>query len=253
MGASAMQAGRAAVARVGRPPSVTVPQIVAAALELGLENTSLKQIADHLGIGLATLYRHVGSRDELVRLASFELTLQRQLPDGADSHWTMVAKRYGDTLLASLVAEPQLLIELQRGRLGPHAEVDLLDQFLALITRQGFSVDEGVQLFHAIGTLAIGYATGQTGFRAAEASAEPWKMVTRRVLGSRDEDELPFVRKAFPRFIEPDMGQWQFALRCLLAGVALARGETLPEALIPVSKPAATRAVSIKRKSRAVG
>lgn len=237
--------------RVGRPPSVTVPQIIAAALELGLDNTSLKQIADHLGIGLATLYRHVGTRDELLRLASFELMLRRQLPAGQHAHWSEVALRYADTLLQSFIAEPQLLSELQRGRLGPHAEVDLLEQFLGEIARHGFGIDEGVRLFHAIGTLAIGSATGMTGFRAAETAGQSWKLETRRVLGTRDDDELPLVRRAYPHFVEPSIEQWQFTIRNLLAGVAASRGEVLPSD--PISKPAAARAVPLKRKSRAAG
>jgi len=250
---AAVQPGRTTKPRVGRPPSVTVPQIVAAALQVGLDNLSLKQVADHLGIGLATLYRHVGSRDELVRLASFELTLQRQLPAGVDTHWAVVAQRYAETLLQSLMNEPQLIAELQRGRLGPHAEVDLLEQFLGVITRQRFSVEEGVRLFHSLGALVIGTATGQVGFRAAQAAGEPWKLATRRVLGTRDDDELPLVRRAFPLFIEPSPEQWQFALRCLLAGVAAARGETLPADLIDLPRAATARAVPIKRKGRTAG
>lgn len=242
---------RVGTARVGRPPSVTVPQIIAAALDLGLDNTSLKQIADHLGIGLATLYRHVGTRDELLRLASFELMLRRQMPVAESAHWSEVATQYAETLLQSFIAEPQLIAELQRGRLGPHAEVDLLEKFLGVITQHGFGIDEGVRLFHAIGTLVVGTATGMTGFRAAEAAGEPWKLETRRVLGARDDDELPLVRRAYPQFVEPGLEQWQYTIRNLLAGVAASRGEILPA--MPNQKPAAARAVPIKRKSRAAG
>jgi AcrR family transcriptional regulator len=248
MSAAAIKAGRgqAAAARVGRPPSVTVPQIVAVALELGLDNLSLKQVADRLGVGLATLYRHVGTRDELLRLASFELMLRRQAPVAESAHWSEVARQYAETLLQSFLAEPQLITELQRGRLGPHAEVDLLEQFLGTITQHGFSIDEGVRLFHAIGTLVVGTATGMAGHRASEAAGESWKLETRRVLGARDDDELPMVRRAYPQFIEPGVAQWQFAVRSLLAGVAAARGEELPADLL--TKPAAARAVSIQRK-----
>jgi len=238
--------GQAAAPRVGRPPSVTVPQIVAVALELGLDNLSLKQVADQLGIGLATLYRHVGTRDELLRLASFELMLRRQAPVAESAHWSQVAMQYAESLLQSFIEEPQLITELQRGRLGPHAEVDLLEKFLRVITQHGFSIEEGVRLFHAIGTLVVGTATGMTGNRAAESSGESWKLETRRVLGARDDDELPLVRRAYPQFIDPGIGQWQYTIRGLLAGVAAARGETLPADT--TLKPAADRAVSIKRK-----
>ena len=64
--------------RVGRPPRVSVPAIIQAALEIGLEQASLKQIAEKLGVAPATLYRHVRNRNELLRLAAFELTLARR-------------------------------------------------------------------------------------------------------------------------------------------------------------------------------
>jgi AcrR family transcriptional regulator len=223
---------RRAAAPRGRPPRVTIQQIVKGTLRLGLDNLSLKQLADHLGIGLATLYRHIGSRDKLLRLASLELMLQRQLPTD-EAHWAVIAHRYAETLLQALVAEPQLITQLQRGHLGPHADIDVLDQFLVLLTRRGFSVEEGVLLFNSIMMLLVGAATGQIGARAAEETGESWKRAARRALSEREEDEVPLVRRAFPQFIEASPELWQFALRCLLAGVAAARGERLPNELLP--------------------
>jgi AcrR family transcriptional regulator len=238
---------RSAVPR-GRPPSITLPQIVEGALRLGLDNLSLQQLADHLGVGLATLYRHIGSRDKLVRLASLELMLQRQF-SADDADWAVIAHRYAETLLQALVAEPQLITELQRGRLGPHADIDVLDQFLTLLTCRGFSVEEGVRLFNSISMLLVGAATGQIGSRAAEEAGESWKLAARRALSERDDNELPLVRRAFPQFVEPSPELWQFALRSLLAGVAAARGERLPDELLPKSAKRPAESVKCERRT----
>lgn len=214
-------------ARVGRPPRVSVAAIIEAAREIGLERVTLKEVAERLGVALATLYRHVKNRDELVRLAAFEAALERRLPDSAHAHWTELATRYAETLFESFVAEPQMIAELLKGRIGPHAEVDVLEQFLTEITKHGFSEEEGVQLFHAIGTLTIGAAAGAIGWKASRSAGMPWTTSLRHTLAERDAEELPRVRRVFPRALDTDPHQWRPALDALLAGVAAAREETL--------------------------
>lgn len=215
-------------ARVGRPPRVSVQSIIVAALDIGLEHASLKQIADRLNVAPATLYRHVRNRTELLRLAAFELTLARRLPQGAAEHWSQLATRYAETLFESFCAEPQLMTELLKGRLGPHAEIDLLEQFLQTITQHGFDVQHGVWLFHSIGTLMLGAAAGAIGLQASRDTGHPWAAAMRTALDSRDADDLPHVRQVFPQAIEQQPHHWLPALQALLAGVATLRGERLP-------------------------
>lgn len=215
--------------RVGRPPRVNVQAIINAALEIGLEQASLKQIAEKLNVAPATLYRHVRNRSELLRLAAFELTLARRLPSGNSEHWSDLATRYAETLFESFIAEPQLMNELLKGRLGPDAEVDLLEQFLAAIRRHDFSPEQGVRLFHSIGTLMLGAAAGAIGLQASRDSDRPWSKAMHELLARRDSDELPNVRQVFPQSIDRQPHDWLPALRALLVGVAALRGETLPE------------------------
>jgi AcrR family transcriptional regulator len=219
----------ARTARVGRPPTIHVDDIIAAALELGLEDVTLKQIADHLGVAIATLYRHVAGRDELVRLAAFQLTLRRELPDAGAAHWSELATRYAQTLYASFLAEPQLIGELLKGRLGPHAEVDVLEQFMAAMKAHGFSELDSAQLFHALGMITIGAAAGAIGKSAADAGGTPWRRAMQRTLAERDADELKRVRRVLPVVMELDPIPWVPTLQRLLEGIAAARGEKLPK------------------------
>ncbi|MGH8456872.1 MAG: TetR/AcrR family transcriptional regulator, partial [Stenotrophobium sp.] len=222
----------AQTARVGRPPRVNAQAIIAAALEIGLDRVTLKQVADHLDVAVATLYRHVSNRDELVRLAAFQLTLARGLPDGANGHWSELATRYAESLFESFLAEPELINQLLKGELGPHAEVDVLEQFLGAISEHGFSEIEGVQLFHAIGMVTIGAAAGAIGLNASRSAGKPWDAAMRRTLGERDPDELPQVRRVLPDALNLDPIPWLPTLQRLLAGIAAARGEVLPRAAL---------------------
>src|SRR3546814_10816568 len=158
-GRKQMRAGThgAAIARVGRPPAVSVQAIIAAAIELGLDTVTFKQIADRLGVAQATLYRHVHNRDELVRLAAFQITLARRLPDGAHEHWSELAERYAQSLFEAFVGEPQLIAELLRGRLGPHAEVHILEPFGEAPGAPGFTLTEhAISEKHRVGKQSVG-------------------------------------------------------------------------------------------------
>lgn len=219
----------AAAARVGRPPAVSVQAIIAAAIELGLDTVTFKQIADRLGVAQATLYRHVHNRDELVRLAAFQITLARRLPVGEHEHWSALAERYAQSLFEAFVGEPQLIAELLRGRLGPHAEVDILEQFVEALGEHGFTVNESATLFHSLGMLTLGAASGAIGLNASIQSGEPWHRLMRTTLAERDDDELPHARAVLTNIAESTLLiDWRDALRSLLAGVAAARGEQLP-------------------------
>lgn len=216
--------------RVGRPPRVNLQLIVDAALEIGLDRVSLPMVAERLGVGSSTLYRHVRNRDELLRLATVRLAMERRLPSAADLHWSQLAARYADNLFESLAREPLVIQELMRGRLGPDIEVDYLEPFLAAMHQHGFSPAEGLHLFRAIGMLTVGAAVAATAQRArADAGDEQDAFV--RALSERPSDELPLIRAALAAQVELGASDWRMLLQHLLAGVARARGETLPPQL----------------------
>jgi AcrR family transcriptional regulator len=52
--------------RVGRPPSIDRSMIADAAAEIGLENLTMKAVAERLGVSVTGLYHHVAGRDDLM-------------------------------------------------------------------------------------------------------------------------------------------------------------------------------------------
>ena len=73
----------------GRKPALSVPVIVAAAIEVldeaGFAGLSMRRVADRLGTGAASLYAHVSGREELLELVFDALVGQVRLeePDPA--------------------------------------------------------------------------------------------------------------------------------------------------------------------------
>lgn len=221
---------RVSAPRLGRPPAVTVPAIVAAAIELGLETVTLKQIAKRLGVAQATLYRHVHNRDELMRLAAFQLLLDREVPSGGLEHWSSLAERYAESLFKTFVAEPQIVSELLKGRLGPHLEVDILEQFIEAMQGQGFTLEDAAALFHSIGLLAVGAASGAIGLKASSRTGQSWARAMHKTLAERGRDELTLTRGMLQAAPEISLSvDWRRTLRALLTGVATLRGEQLPK------------------------
>ncbi len=222
---------------VGRPRSLTMLRIIETAIELGLKELNMKALAAALEVNVVTLYRHVGSRDELMRVAVMHLMLQRQLGQGAGEHWAEIAIHYAGNLFELFRAEPGLLVELLNGNLQPHSEIDVLEQFLQAMASHGFSFEDGLRLHREIGLIVLGSAMGITGMQAAEERGDSWQDDFVQTLKKRDASELQAVRQVLDSFIAYDPHLWLKTLKTLLAGIALERGETLPdlEALSPIA------------------
>ncbi|TLG04210.1 TetR/AcrR family transcriptional regulator [Nocardia cyriacigeorgica] len=73
-------------------PKLTKAAIVDAAIELadsdGLDALSMRRIADRLGVGAMSLYRHVTNKDELIAAMTDEVAGRYPYPSTAERNWT---------------------------------------------------------------------------------------------------------------------------------------------------------------------
>lgn len=217
---------------VGRPALVDAQAIFDAALAIGLDQVTMKGVADRLGVGISTLYQYVKNRSELVRLAALRQIMTRSPPHSADRHWAEVAMRYAENLLKTLVDEPQLIVELMKGGLGPQMESDILERFLGEIRPHGFEPPDGIRLYRSLSMVTIGAAVGASNYATAEAAGRPHRQEIERILAERGAAELPLIREASAEYQREDIQIWFTALHELLAGVAASRNETLPPAFV---------------------
>jgi AcrR family transcriptional regulator len=214
---------------VGRPARIDLKAIVDVALQIGLDRVTMKAVAERLDVGIATLYQHVRSRDDLIRMGALRLSLTRRTPEDSNQHWAELATQYARSLYEMLVAEPQLIAELMKGGYGPDTEIDFLEQFLAAMQSRGFSPQDGVRLYRGLSILAMGAAVAEAHYQAIRRAGTNLSTAVRRALAEREETELPLLRSVLDAYIDYDADQWLGSVRELLASTAAARGETLPE------------------------
>src|SRR5690606_37828697 len=75
--------------RVGGPPRIDRAAIARAVTEIGLDEVTVKRVADHLGVSVPGLYHHVRGRDDLLRLAAEHSLARLRLPEDRGQHWAV--------------------------------------------------------------------------------------------------------------------------------------------------------------------
>ncbi|MFJ6439619.1 TetR/AcrR family transcriptional regulator [Streptomyces sp. NPDC091649] len=165
----------------GPAPERSRAQITGAALALadaeGLAAVSMRALAQRLGTGPASLYRYVGSRDELLDLmadaVAGELDLSR--PTGGD--WLDDLVGLALQSRAAHLRHPWLAdLNDRRGEvLGPHA-IDYLDHALAILAPAPGTAGQKLEAIGLLGGLAVLFArretaaTGAVGDPSAQAA-----------------------------------------------------------------------------------
>lgn len=104
---------------------------------MDLASISMKDLADRLGVGVATLYRYVSDRTELVRLASARAA-HRTFPRDTGQPWPELLTGYAESIYSALSVSPMLLHAYVDGHIGPELEIEFADSFLAAMKKRGF-------------------------------------------------------------------------------------------------------------------
>jgi len=207
----------------GRPARISPKHIVDAAIGIGLARVTIKEVADRLGVTAPALYRHIKSRDELVKLAAIELAVRRPQADGAAQHWQDVVRGCARGMIELFVAEPQLIWEVMNGTLGPDDEMDFVEQFLAAMVPHGFEPAEAIRIHHSIAMLAIGAAVSAIAMKSGYAGRLSHEAAIRKALARRRRTELPLIRRALPAYLDIDPNQWNVLVDALIASIQKGR------------------------------
>ena len=215
----------------GRPP-LDRQRLVTAALELldqvGLDNLTMRRLADHLGVRSASLYWHVRDKDQLLDLLADQMCAEI-VPPPPSGDWRAdlmsLAQVYRAVLLGHRDAATVLATTLP---LGPN-RLRLADWMLNVLLQEGFSEPVAARA----GLLWTDYVTN---FVLEETRA---KHVARLFSGPEHPDALAAVRGWFEslppdeypalvrlaRYLtEPDAAaRFTFGLHVLLDGLAAQR------------------------------
>ena len=138
---------------LGRGRGLSIEQICQAALgivdEGGLRELTMRRLADELGTGPASLYRHVPSRDDLLVEVADLVLGELDAPDPA-LHWRDAVEQLAHDLRRVLVGHRGLVvISSHAPLLGPNA-MRIREFFWSVMDRDGCSPEFAVQTYAAV-------------------------------------------------------------------------------------------------------
>jgi AcrR family transcriptional regulator len=224
MGVARTPAAKAQPARRGRPRRLELDEVIRAALAVGLHQLTMAAVANRLGVGPAVLYGYVGSRDELVQLATAHAAQRNRFPVDEGQPWSMWILEYARALFEVLTMEGQLLESWLVGGQSPVVEVDAAETWLQVLTSRGFTGEAALQLRRAVSHLVVGAAASLKHSRALEAKGQARPLSAKQAVLSRPPEETRLLRQFADVFArEMNEHNWEFSLFLLLKGAASER------------------------------
>jgi AcrR family transcriptional regulator len=215
---------------VGRPRRLTLDALLDAAAELGEDAVTMKRLSEHLGVGVATLYRYVPDRDALLRLLAGRRSY-RKPPRDEGQGWQHLVLGYADSIHSSLTSQPGLLRAYLDGTLTAELEAEFVDSFLAALVGHGFTPEAALQLYRDMALIVTGASVVEVHRAALQARGESFAQHVQAALRQHDSEELPLLRQVHHRYADDRArGDWQRTLRRVLGDVARERGEPPPPA-----------------------
>ncbi len=191
----------------GRPTVVDRTSIAAAVLEIGFVGLTFAAVAERLGIGQATLYRHAANRDELVGLG-LDLALQRFVWPDLDGSWREVLESWAVASWRAWEKHPGAVLEAARG-VCTDSIARLADTVATALVERGFSARDAVLAVDLVFDLALDNRRGVEAFAAPASTDDVRAGMEHRW---RDEMDAPVhtreVRAEMVRAIRMEPFDW---------------------------------------------
>lgn len=150
----------------GRPAGLSRERIVAEAVAIadteGLQKVSMKHLAERLGSGVMSLYRHVPGKDELILLMYDSLMAgPLQLPE--TDHWRGILHGWGLGVRDLFLAHPWALgIATAERSMGP-CEAAWVDKVLGRLDAVGMPAGLGMVAVLTVDCFALGAVRPELG------------------------------------------------------------------------------------------
>lgn len=198
--------------------------IATAVMEVGFHGLTFAAVAERLGVGQATLYRHASNRDELVRLGLDRVVRSAEWPD-LEGEWRPLLERWAIAAWRVWERHPGAVLELTRG-VVPWSIVMLSDRVGTALVERGFTARAAVLAVDLVFDLT---ADSRRGVEILDASLVPQDGRVREVLekqwrtppteradsiGAQVHDEMILAITADP------FNWFRGKLRVVLAGIA---------------------------------
>lgn len=181
--------------KVGRPPRVTTADIAEAALAVGLDRATVRNVAGRLGMSVPGLYHHVRTREDLLAIAVAHTLGALELPEDRGQSLAAWLEQYARFVYDALVAQPELVGQILAGTIDTLRLAQHLERFLSVVTSRGFSVARAYELYVHVTAAVVGAAANAIGRRSAASAGHDAMGDLRRAAKAHGADEVPLVHR----------------------------------------------------------
>lgn len=201
-----------------RPPPLTRPRIVRAALALvddrGLAALTMRALATELKVSPMALYNHVRDKEELVDLM-LDLVLGEVDCSPTEGDWVTQLRALVVSFHQVLAAHHQLArVYSTQLRIGPHG-LRIIERAIRLLLQARFSPPDAAAAFLTLYTYTVG--RHQMGHIAPMAGPTPREAEYYLAL---PPEEIPSIRAVSPHLSGAHgRGQFEYGLDTLLTGL----------------------------------
>jgi AcrR family transcriptional regulator len=215
-------------AAAGRKPTLSVPVIVAAAIEVldeaGVAGLTMRRVAERLGTGAASLYAHVSGREELLELVFDALVGQVKLEKPDPARWREQVHRlmrdFRDVLASHTDAALAGL-----GRVPTSPQTLAAAEVLTGVLRAGGLTDRVIALGFDQLVLYVSASAYEAGLyrKADPAELERYFAGAHAFYASLPRDRYPVLTSVAPDMTGVDADdRFEFGLSVIIAGLEAA-------------------------------
>jgi AcrR family transcriptional regulator len=209
-----------------RRDPITREAIVDAAIRLldrdGLDELSMRRLADELGTGAASLYHHVGSKDGLLDLVFDHVIGELEIPDPEPERWQEQLKEVARAQRAGILRHRDIVrISIGRIPLGPNA-LEYSERVLAILRAGGLPDELAVIGHHLLIATINGFTLDESGYpEATEADWEEGMKAVRAYMSTLPEERFPNLAEVADQFTAANNDErFDLLLDIFVAGLA---------------------------------
>jgi AcrR family transcriptional regulator len=176
-----------------------VAQIADAALAIGLDRATVRNVAERLGMSVPGLYHHVRTREELLAMAAAHSLGTLALPENEGQALEDWLTSYARFVYDALLAQPELIGQILAGTVNTLRLAQHIERFLEVLTGHGRALPDAYDDYALLMAAVTGGAASAIGRAASIDAGHPTLVDLRRAAKALGPDDTTLVQELLRR------------------------------------------------------